>query len=118
MSYPSALARPTLRGLLIDLSGNLHVGSNPTPNAVEALQRLQKAGIPFRLCSNTSKESTGAVIQRLNQMGFDIPAVTSVSKQCDHGQSPNSPGHSEGCRLVWTSIGAVARLLQSLNVTK
>ena len=58
-------ARPPLCALLIDLSGTLHVGSAPTPGAVRALARLRAAALPLRLCSNASKEATGALRARL-----------------------------------------------------
>ena len=64
--------RPPIRALFIDLSGTLHIGSTPTPNAVRALERLRKARIPFRLTSNTSKESTTDLLSRLHGMGFDV----------------------------------------------
>lgn len=43
------------RALLIDLSGTLHIGSRAIPRAVESLARLRAAGVPFRICTNTSK---------------------------------------------------------------
>ena len=46
-----------LKALLIDLSGTLHVGNQPTPGAAEALKRLRDSGLPLRFISNTTKES-------------------------------------------------------------
>ncbi|EJT97599.1 hypothetical protein DACRYDRAFT_111642 [Dacryopinax primogenitus] len=60
--------------LLIDLSGTLHVGDQPTPGAVVALQRLRQAKIPFRLCSNTTKESPADLLDRLRRIGFVVEA--------------------------------------------
>ncbi|KAF9792630.1 HAD-like domain-containing protein [Thelephora terrestris] len=82
-----------IRALLIDLSGTLHVESTPLPGAIQALQRLRASGIPFRFCSNTSKESTSSLCQKLRRIGFDIP-----------------PGNQH--REVWTSVGAVRQLLK------
>ncbi|KAI5479847.1 G1/S-specific cyclin PLC1 [Pseudohyphozyma bogoriensis] len=48
---------PSLRALLIDLSGTLHVGDVPTPGAVEGIRRLRDANVALRMVSNTSKES-------------------------------------------------------------
>lgn len=88
-----------IRGLLIDLSGTLHIGTNPTPSAVKALQRLRDAKIPFRFCSNTSKESTSSLTERLRGMGFDV--------------------HSdERGRELWTSIGAVTAALHKLGLRR
>ena len=36
-----------LKALLIDLNGTLHVGSEPTPRAVEAIARLRRSKLPF-----------------------------------------------------------------------
>lgn len=58
--------------LLIDLSGTLHVGDEPTPGAAQALDRLRKAGVPFRLCSNTTKESETDLLARLRRIGFHV----------------------------------------------
>ncbi|TFK66600.1 hypothetical protein BDN72DRAFT_799755 [Pluteus cervinus] len=88
--------RPFIRAALIDISGNLQVGSRPTPNAVEALQRLRASSIPFRLCSNTSKESTDSVIQKLRKIGFEIASTGEV----------------------WTSIGAVRRVLDNMGLKR
>ncbi|KAJ6459064.1 HAD-like domain-containing protein [Mycena sanguinolenta] len=94
-------SRPALRALLIDISGTLHVGSTSTPNALEAFRRLQDSGVPFRLCSNTSKESTRDVSARLRNLGFEL-------------REP--PQTVEGPREVWTSIGAVRRVMQDMDI--
>ena len=105
---------PPIAALLIDISGNLHVGSTPTPNAVNAFCRLQKSLVPFRLCSNTSKESTEALVKRLETMGFGglDPQRTQFIDGVDaHGASPSR-------RLVWTSIGAVAQTITNLGLKR
>ncbi|TFK34361.1 haloacid dehalogenase-like hydrolase domain-containing protein 2 [Crucibulum laeve] len=101
MSNPRT--RPFIRALLIDVSGNLHVGSTATPNAVEAFERLKSANIPFRFCSNTSKESTTSLVKRLHSLGFYLP---------DKSNS-DEPGN-----LVWTSIGAVKQVLKDMNLKR
>ncbi|KAK7045016.1 Haloacid dehalogenase-like hydrolase domain-containing protein 2 [Favolaschia claudopus] len=104
-----AAGRPPLRGLLIDISGTLHVGSQPTSFAVSALRRLQRAGVPFRLCSNTSKESTSHVSQRLRELGFETQDITRDNVAVNSGQSP---------REIWTSIGAIAGVMQDMGVRR
>ncbi|TFK22869.1 haloacid dehalogenase-like hydrolase domain-containing protein 2 [Coprinopsis marcescibilis] len=79
--------RPHIKGLLLDISGNLHIGSKPTPNAVEALNRLRASRIPFRLCSNLSKESIADLIGRLQMIGFTVGEPKSDGKE------------------IWTSVG-------------
>lgn len=88
-----------IKALLIDLSGTLHIESTPLPGAVRALQRLRASGIPFRFCSNTSKESTDSLCQRLRRIGFDLPLETQ---------------HKE----VWTSLGAVRRVLEDRGLKR
>ena len=85
-----------IRALLIDLSGTLHIESTPLPGAIEALQRLRTSGIPFRFCSNTSKESTSSLCQKLRRIGFDIPLEAEV----------------------WTSVGAVRQLLEDRGLKR
>ncbi|KAJ7838228.1 HAD-like domain-containing protein [Mycena olivaceomarginata] len=98
-----AAARPALRAFLIDISGTLHVGSTPTTGSVEAFRRLQNSGVPFRLCSNMSKEATCDVSARLRRLGFKLESR-------ENGES------SEGPREVWTSIGAVGRVMQDAGI--
>jgi ribonucleotide monophosphatase NagD (HAD superfamily) len=98
-----AAARPALRAFLIDISGTLHVGSTPTAGSVEAFRRLQNSGVPFRLCSNTSKEATCDISARLRGLGFEL-------------ESRENAESSEGPREVWTSIGAVGRVMQDAGI--
>lgn len=84
-----------IRALLIDISGTLLVGSSPTPGAAQALAKLRAARIPFRFCSNTSKESSDAVHQRMRAAGLDAHRAE-----------------------VWTSVGALRAALKELKVKK
>ncbi|KAI9592095.1 Haloacid dehalogenase-like hydrolase domain-containing protein 2 [Syncephalis fuscata] len=61
-----------LHGLLIDLSGTLHVGDHAIAGAIEAVERLRASGIPFRFCTNTTKESATSLVQRLQRLGFTV----------------------------------------------
>ena len=38
-----------IKGVLIDLSGTIHIDAKVIPGAVEAIQRLKKSQIPLRL---------------------------------------------------------------------
>ncbi|KAF9646592.1 hypothetical protein BDM02DRAFT_3099639 [Thelephora ganbajun] len=88
-----------IRALLIDLSGTLHTESTPLPGAIQALQRLRASSIPFRFCSNTSKESTSSLCRKLRRIGFDIPSETERKE-------------------VWTSVGAVRQLLEDRGLKR
>ncbi|KAJ7698323.1 HAD-like domain-containing protein [Mycena rosella] len=97
-----AAPRPPLRALLVDISGTLHIGYNPTIRAVEAFRQLQASGIPYRMCSNTSKESTRDVSTRLRELGFDVHDAPASAE--------------EGPRQVWTSVGAMRRIMDEIGV--
>ncbi|KIJ13917.1 hypothetical protein PAXINDRAFT_176875 [Paxillus involutus ATCC 200175] len=84
-----------IRALLIDISGTLLIGSSPTPGAARALSRLREARVPFRFCSNTSKESTAAVHQKMVDAGLDAKLPE-----------------------LWTSIGAVKNVLKTQNLKR
>ncbi|KAG8216382.1 HAD-like domain-containing protein, partial [Butyriboletus roseoflavus] len=86
---------PLIRALLVDISGTLLVGSSPTPGAVQALAKLRAAHVPFRLCSNTSKESSDAMHTRMRTAGLDVRREE-----------------------LWTSVGAVKAVLKRLGVKR
>ncbi|KAI8617673.1 HAD-like domain-containing protein [Chytriomyces sp. MP71] len=74
--------RGGIRGVLVDLSGTLHVEGTATRDAVAALARLRESGLQVRFVSNTSKESRGQLEARLSQLGFAVEPrhlVTSLS---------------------------------------
>lgn len=66
---------PEVRGCVLDLSGVLHVGSTPLPDAREALAQLRRLPLALRFLTNTSRTPHAALLCQLNQMGFDIPAA-------------------------------------------
>ena len=106
---PRPRPRPRLRALLIDLSGTLHIGDEPTPFAVSALRRLRDARqprIPIRFCSNTSKECTLDLRARLIGMGFEVR---------DDGDDAEGGG---GVRELWTSLGAVRELVRARGLKR
>ncbi|KAF9478452.1 HAD-like protein [Pholiota conissans] len=103
--------RPPILALLLDISGTLQIGSSPTKNAVDAFHRLRQSSIPFRLCSNSSKESTAALITRLDKMGFGISgADTDIRNKVNDKVGQR--------RVVWTSIGAVAQMVRDMGLKK
>ncbi|HBG07996.1 MAG: hydrolase [Geobacteraceae bacterium GWC2_58_44] len=61
-----------IKGILLDLSGTLHVGDTPIPGAVSAVRRLQKVGIPLRCVTNTSRKTRNTLHHDLGRMEFDI----------------------------------------------
>ena len=61
-----------IKGVLLDISGTLHVDYNPTRDAVQALKRLQQSGITVKLVTNGTQKSKSGVYNRLTELGFDI----------------------------------------------
>lgn len=79
-----------IKCVLIDISGTLHVENSPTPNAVEALERLgivlsknllfelnlhyrlRQTKVKIRFLTNTTKESTSCLYNRLVSLGFKL----------------------------------------------
>ncbi len=59
-------------GLLIDIDGVLHVGSEPLEGAPEVLGLLREREVPFRLVTNTTSRSRRLVVARLRDMGFEL----------------------------------------------
>ncbi|XP_043792220.1 haloacid dehalogenase-like hydrolase domain-containing protein 2 isoform X2 [Apis laboriosa] len=61
-----------IKMVLIDLSGTLHIDNTVIPGAVEALNRLRNANIPYKFVTNTSKESSNLLYNRLTKLGFTV----------------------------------------------
>jgi HAD superfamily hydrolase (TIGR01458 family) len=65
------MPQPTLPvAFLLDLDGTLYAGGAALPGALDALGRLRRKGIPFRLVTNTTSRSRGMLVERLRGYGF------------------------------------------------
>lgn len=62
------------QAFLIDIDGVLHVGPDPIDGAFEVIETLREREIGFRLVTNTTSRSQRLVVERLNDMGFDLSA--------------------------------------------
>ena len=62
-----------IKGVLLDISGTLHVGDTPLPGAVSAVRRLEAAGLPLRFVTNTSRKTRKMLHDDLCRMGFTMP---------------------------------------------
>ena len=49
----------SIRALLVDLSGTIHVENEVIPGAVEAVKKLRDAKVPLKFVTNTTKVSYG-----------------------------------------------------------
>jgi HAD superfamily hydrolase (TIGR01458 family) len=64
---------PAAIGALIDLDGTLiEVGRGAMPGATEFLDRLHARGLPYRICSNTSRRSRAEVARAIAVDGLRV----------------------------------------------
>lgn len=56
----------------MDLDGTLYAAGSAIPGAADALQRLRKRQVPFRLVTNTTSRSRSMLLQRLSGYGFQV----------------------------------------------
>ncbi|HLO25012.1 MAG TPA: TIGR01458 family HAD-type hydrolase [Geobacteraceae bacterium] len=64
-----------IKGILVDLSGTVHIGDRAIPGAVEAVRRLQGEGFPLRFVTNTSRKTRAMLHEDLLRFGFDMPVA-------------------------------------------
>ena len=67
-----------LKGILFDLDGVLYTGSNAIEGAIEAVEKLRASHI-CRFVTNTSTLSLASLQQKINKLGFTIPANEIIS---------------------------------------
>ena len=58
--------------LLLDLSGVLYDGDTVIPGALEAVARVQSAGLEVRFITNTSQKTGSQILAQLRAMGFRV----------------------------------------------
>jgi len=63
---------PASIGLLLDIDGVLHVGDDPIPGAIEALEALRSPTAGVLLVTNTTSKPRRAIVERLRRIGFDV----------------------------------------------
>jgi HAD superfamily hydrolase (TIGR01458 family) len=61
-----------IKGVLLDLSGTLHIGHTPIPGAIPALLRLRQSGLALKFVTNTSRRTRNTLHDDLCRIGFDI----------------------------------------------
>lgn len=62
-----------VRGLLIDWDGVLVAAGRPVPGAAAAIAALDRAGVPYRIATNTTLLSRNDLADRSAALGFAIP---------------------------------------------
>lgn len=68
----AATALTGIRGLLVDWDGVLVTAGRPVPGAAAALAALDRAGVPYRIATNTTLLSRRDLAERSNSLGFTI----------------------------------------------
>ena len=63
---------PSIRSILLDLDGVLHVSMQPIPGAAEVLSRLEKQGYPTCFVTNTTTLARATLAQRLQAIGLPV----------------------------------------------
>lgn len=65
------MLRNKIEALLCDIGGVLYVGDTPIEGAIEAIGNL-KQKYPIRFITNTTQKTASQVVQKLQELGFDI----------------------------------------------
>lgn len=69
----------SIKGILFDLDGVLYVGSHAVQGAVKAVEDIRASGMLCRFVTNTSTLSLTSLQQKINALGFSIPANEIIS---------------------------------------
>jgi HAD superfamily hydrolase (TIGR01458 family) len=73
--------------LLVDLDGVLYVEERVVPGAVAAVEELRRSGLRLRFVTNTTSRPRRSIIDRLDRLGFAVPAdavVTPAALAVEH----------------------------------
>lgn len=62
----------SVKAIFFDISGVLLDGGELLPGAAEALQRVEQAGLPYRLVTNTSQQTRGMLHRQLTSAGLNV----------------------------------------------
>jgi HAD superfamily hydrolase (TIGR01458 family) len=63
-----------LTSLLVDLDGVLYVEERAVPGAAGAVDELRRSGLRLRFVTNTTSRPRRSIIDRLERLGFAVPA--------------------------------------------
>jgi HAD superfamily hydrolase (TIGR01458 family) len=81
-----------VRALLFDLDGVLYVEEEPIAGAVEAVERVRRAGLGLRFVTNTTAHSRDRTLDKLERFGFVLerhelvtPAALAVRRCRERG---------------------------------
>jgi HAD superfamily hydrolase (TIGR01458 family) len=84
---PTRMSPQKFKAVLLDLSGTLYIDKTVINGAVAAVDRLRLAGKRVRFLTNTSKQSSQALLQQLVDFGF---VNKSRDTDCDNDSQDDS----------------------------
>ena len=69
-----------IKGVLVDISGTLHIGDQATPGTIDACRKLfncnkDQQNLKVLFLTNTSKVSSKTLLHQLREMGFDESCI-------------------------------------------
>lgn len=59
-------------GILLDLDGTVYVTDHAIDGAVEAIRAVRDASFPLLFVTNTTRQPSGALVERLKGLGLDV----------------------------------------------
>ena len=85
-----------IKGVLIDLGGVVYVGDQVLPGALNALERLQNAGLPHKFITNTTRKSRAMLMTKVTGLGLSLeekdlfmPAIAARQYLEEYNLSPH-----------------------------
>ncbi len=63
-----------IKGYLLDLDGTVYTSDELIPGADHAIAELQSRNIPFRFVTNTTSKPRKRVVEKLGDLGIDVPS--------------------------------------------
>ena len=100
-----SLAGRKISGLMLDLSGTVHVDDKLLPGVSEAVTLVTSLGLPIQYVTNTSKESLASLTARVKAAGLEVTQdsiFTSLTAARDLGRQSNHHIFISTLPLRWT----------------
>ena len=100
----AVLAGRKISGLMLDLSGTVHIGDQLLPGVSEAVSLVRGLGLPVQFVTNTSKESLTSLTERVKRAGLDVDQdsiFTSLTAARDLGNMNMVTGSPEFSSIIY-----------------
>jgi HAD superfamily hydrolase (TIGR01458 family) len=92
-----------VKGVLLDLDGVLTTSGRPLEGANDAIAALRRAGLPFKVLTNTTSMTRRALLLRVQEAGFDLKSdelLTAATAAADFLRKHHRGAH---CFLITKS---------------